>query len=158
MIELVEGDIFQAHASECEALVNPVNCEGIMGKGLAAAFKDRFRANFESYAEACKRQEVKVGRVYVYALWPDLPTYPFYIINFPTKKWWKDPSRLWWIQHGLLDMRAVCRGLRLRKVAVPALGCGLGGLEWPAVRQLMEKTLSDEPCEFLVYEPQNVRG
>ena len=117
--------------SGCDGLVNAVNCVGVMGKGLALAYKQRFPAMFESYRQSCTRGEVEPGRVHVYPLRSADP--PFFILNFPTKDHWQGNSELQFIQEGLQDLRNICVELKLRTLAVPALGCGLGGLSWSDV-------------------------
>ena len=136
MVRFTSGDLL---ASDAEALVNAVNTVGVMGKGLALAFKVAYPANFRAYAAACRTGEVRTGRVFVTE--PPGPG-PRWIVNFPTKQNWRDPSRLEWIAEGLDDLRAAIIERGMRSVAVPALGCGLGGLGWDVVRPLIERALS----------------
>ena len=131
MIRFVQGNIFD---SGCEALVNPVNCVGVMGKGLALQFKRRFPANFASYAAACRRRELAPGRLHVFEVGAGTPRL---IINFPTKRHWRDPSRLDDIAQGLHSLASAINDNRIRSIAILPLGCGLGGLPWPDVRQLI---------------------
>lgn len=146
---LTQGNLLEARA---EALVNTVNTVGIMGKGIALMFKERFRENFDSYEAACEAEQVEVGRMFVT---PGLDLDgPRWIINFPTKKHWRSPSKLEWIEAGLKDLRSVIVKHGIRSIAIPPLGCGDGGLEWPVVRGMIERELSDLPgVEILVYEP-----
>jgi O-acetyl-ADP-ribose deacetylase (regulator of RNase III) len=123
MIRYVTGDLFSANA---EALVNAVNTVGVMGKGVALAFRQRFPENFRAYVDACSRGEVEVGRMFVM----DRGGFqrPRWIINFPTKQHWRHPSRLEWIVEGLDDLRRVIVANDIRTIAIPALGAGNGGL------------------------------
>jgi O-acetyl-ADP-ribose deacetylase (regulator of RNase III) len=157
MIRFTQGNLLDA---DVEAVVNTVNTVGVMGKGIALMFKDKFPDNYKAYAAACKLGEVKVGHMFVTAS-PELSG-PRWIINFPTKKHWRHPSKLEWIAEGLKDLRSVILEKRIRSIAIPPLGSGNGGLEWSEVRPQIEETLGDLPdVEVLVYEPtakyQNVR-
>jgi len=150
MVEFIRGDILKA---EAEALVNPVNCVGVMGRGLALEFKRAFPENFRAYAEACKREEVQPGRMYTVDLGRGNAN-PRYIINFPTKRHWRGMSRMADIESGLEALVVEARRLSLRSLAIPALGCGLGGLNWSAVRRLIVVALDALPeARALVYEP-----
>lgn len=148
MISYCQGDLLDADA---DALVNAVNTVGVMGKGLALAFKNRFPANFQGYAVACQRGEVVTGRMFVTETQAMLG--PRWIVNFPTKQHWRDPSRLEWVQTGLQDLRRFLLAEGVQSVALPALGAGLGGLSWPAVRAEIEAALADLPVVIRVYEP-----
>lgn len=140
MIELVQGDILEADA---EALVNAVNCVGPMGRGVAAQFKRAFPANFRVYQAACKRDEVQPGQMLVVET--GRLTNPRFIINFPTKRHWRGRSQIDDIEAGLTALVAVIGRLGIRSVAVPALGCGLGGLDWSDVRPRIERALAGVP-------------
>jgi O-acetyl-ADP-ribose deacetylase (regulator of RNase III) len=149
MMEFKTGDILESNA---EALVNTVNCVGIMGRGIALQFKNKFPANFKAYKAACERGEVQPGRMFVHATgWI---TGPKYIINFPTKRHWRGKSRLEDIEAGLESLRNVIREKRISSVAIPPLGSGLGGLDWKQVRPRIEQALSSlsDAC-IAVYEP-----
>jgi O-acetyl-ADP-ribose deacetylase (regulator of RNase III) len=115
-----------------DALVNTVNCVGIMGKGIALQFKKKFPENFKQYERACRSGEVQLGKMFI------VPTNnlsePHYIINFPTKDHWRNPSRLESIATGLQDLVAQVKKLNIKSIAIPPLGCGNGGLEWSEVR------------------------
>jgi O-acetyl-ADP-ribose deacetylase (regulator of RNase III) len=137
MIEFTTGDMLEAHA---EALVNAVNCVGIMGRGLALQFKEAFPDNFRSYVAACGRGEVQPGRMFVFET--GRPISPKYIVNFPTKRHWKSNSRLEDVEAGLVALRGEIEQRRIRSIAVPALGAGLGGLPWKAVRSRIEAALA----------------
>lgn len=123
MITFVRGDIFDA---DVEALVNPVNTVGVMGKGLALVFRQRYPENFERNAAACRSGQVRTGHVYVTE--SVVRPGPRWIINLPTKQHWRTPSQLQWIADGLLDLRQFLEDNAVRSVAIPALGAGLGGL------------------------------
>ena len=125
MIRYTTGDIL---AEDTEALINPINCVGVMGRGLALQFKKAFPENYLAYAEACKHHQIRPGHMFIVET-RQLAN-PRYIINFPTKRHWRDNSRIEDIDAGLKDLAAVINNLGLRSIAVPALGSGLGGLEW----------------------------
>ena len=148
MIRFAKGNIFD---SGCEALVNPVNCVGVMGKGLALQFKQRFPANFASYANACRAGELIPGRMH---LFDTRSPQPRCIVNFPTKRHWRDASRLDDVDHGLAALARVIAANDIRSIAVPPLGCGLGGLPWHDVRRLIDHHLSAlDHVDVVVYSP-----
>ena len=147
MIEYATGDIFsQPHF----AIVNPVNCAGVMGAGLALQFKRKYPACFPPYRKACMQGALRPGTV---LLCPTGLPIPHWIVHFPTKRHWRDPSRLRDIEQGLHDLASAIRLHGIPSIAVPPLGCGLGGLDWPSVRALIEATLSDLPCAVTVFRP-----
>jgi len=149
MIEYKTGDIL---TEETEALVNTVNCVGIMGRGIALQFKNIFPENFKFYANACQQNEVKPGRMLVFET--GRLTYPRYIINFPTKRHWKGKSRIEDIEAGLIALTEEVRSRNIRSIALPPLGSGLGGLDWDEVRPRIEavlKNLSDR--KIIIFEP-----
>jgi O-acetyl-ADP-ribose deacetylase (regulator of RNase III) len=125
--------------SRAQTLVNPVNTEGVMGAGLAQAFRARYPEMFREYRERCRRGEFKVGSL---MLWrgPDR-----WVLNLPTKTSWRLPSELDYIRQGLLQFRAEYRSLGIRSVAFPALGCGRGQLAWTSVQPLFEEILRGLP-------------
>lgn len=135
MIRFTKGNIFD---SGCDALVNPVNCVGVMGKGLALQFKQRFPANFASYAAACRAGELSPGRMHVFDTGSPQPRF---IVNFPTKRHWRDASRLDDVANGLQALAAAIAANGIRSIAIPPLGCGLGGLPWCDVRTLILRHL-----------------
>lgn len=150
MIRYVQGDLL---AAKVEGLVNAVNCVGVMGKGLALQFKQKFPENFKQYAIACKAGEVKPGRMFVVATGSD--TNPKFLINFPTKRHWKDQSRIDDIKSGLVALVAETKTSKIASLAIPPLGCGLGGLNWSDVKPLIEEAFSDLPeVDVLIFEPQ----
>lgn len=149
MITFVEGDLLDAPA---EALVNTVNTMGVMGKGIALMFKERFPENYKAYAAACKAGEVRTGCMFVTER--QHLSGPRWIINFPTKANWRFPSRLKWIEEGLVDLRRVIEEHRIRSVALPPLGSGNGGLDWSDVRPRIEAALTDlADVNVMIYEP-----
>lgn len=149
MIDFRTGDVLTADA---EALVNTVNCVGVMGRGVALQFKEAFPQNFKAYAAACKREEVRPGRMLVFET--GTMTNPKFIINFPTKRHWRGKSRMEDIEAGLVALVDEIRTRRIKSIAVPALGAGLGGLSWPDVRKRIEAALADLPdLQVIVFEP-----
>ena len=149
MIQFTEGNLLEA---DVEAVVNTVNTAGIMGKGMALMFKDRFPRNFEAYVRACAAGEVRLGKMYVTenkerfgARW---------IINFPTKTHWRVKTKIEWVQEGLKDLVRIIAEKNIRSIAIPPLGCGNGGLDWRDVGPLIASTLRDvERLNAIVYEP-----
>jgi O-acetyl-ADP-ribose deacetylase (regulator of RNase III) len=149
MIEPQTGNLLDADA---EALVNTVNTTGVMGKGIALQFKRAFPENFEAYQREAKAGRIRVGEVFVHR--EHRLQGPRYIINFPTKKHWRQPSRLEYIEEGLTSLVATLQRLKIRSVAVPPLGCGNGGLRWSEVRPLIERALERLPdIRVLLYAP-----
>jgi O-acetyl-ADP-ribose deacetylase (regulator of RNase III) len=149
MIELTCGDILK---SEADALVNTVNCVGVMGRGIALQFKNAFPENFKAYKAACKREAVQPGRMFVFET--EQLTPPRWIINFPTKRHWRGKSRIEDIEAGLADLVKVIRDKNIRSIAIPPLGSGLGGLDWNEVRPRIERALGAlDNMQALVYEP-----
>jgi O-acetyl-ADP-ribose deacetylase (regulator of RNase III) len=148
MIEYRHGNLF---AADVEALVNSVNTVGVMGKGIALQFKKQFPEVFRIYARACKKDEVEIGKMFTV---PVGTLNPKYIINFPTKKHWRENSRIEYIEEGLKDLVAEIERLDIASIAIPPLGCGVGGLDWSEVRPLIEEALSRVPqTQALLYEP-----
>lgn len=150
MFEFKTGDIL---TEEAEALVNTVNCVGIMGRGVALQFKRAFPANFKAYQAACRKGEVQPGRMLVFET--GQLTNPHYIVNFPTKRHWRGKSRLSDIKIGLDALAVEIKERRIRSIAVPPLGSGLGGLDWRRVRKEVESRLTGlGDVKVIVYEPQ----
>ena len=149
MISFTKGNLLEA---DVEAVVNTVNTVGIMGKGIALMFKERFPKNFKEYARACKRNEIRIGRMFVTE--SEELFGPRWIINFPTKTHWRVRTRLSWIQNGMDDLVRTIVNNNIRSVAVPPLGCGNGGLEWRAVKPVIVAALeSVTDLDALIYEP-----
>lgn len=151
MISFRTGNIL---AEDVEALVNTVNCVGVMGRGIALQFKNAYPENFHAYAEACKRGEVRPGHMFVYET--DALTNPRYIVNFPTKRHWRNNSRMDDIESGLKNLASVIRERDIRSIALPPLGAGLGKLEWSRVRSRVEQALSEfDHLDIVVFEPRD---
>nr|WKF57740.1 hypothetical protein HUO10_002233 [Paraburkholderia busanensis] len=148
MITYTQGNLLEARA---DAPVNTVNTVGVMGKGIALMFKERFAENFRRYAIACKAGEVHTGKMFVTEV--DELDGPRWIVNFPTKQHWRAPSRLEWVVDGLKDLRRFLIENNVRSIAIPALGAGNGGLNWDDVRTEIEAALHDMDTEILVFEP-----
>ena len=149
MLEYKTGDIL---AEDTEALVNTVNCVGIMGRGIALQFKKAFPENFRVYAEACKRNEVLPGRMFVFET--GRLTNPRYIVNFPTKRHWRGNSRMEDVEAGLRNLADVIQERNIRSIAIPPLASGLGGLEWDEVRPRIEESLrSLDDLQIIIFEP-----
>lgn len=149
MIHYTQGNLLEA---DVDALVNTVNTVGVMGKGIALMFKERYPANMAIYAKACAKGEIRIGKMFVTQTQELLG--PQWIINFPTKKHWRDRSKLSWIVEGLADLRSWIQENEISSIAIPALGAGNGGLNWKNVKPQIEKALSDlEGVQILVYEP-----
>lgn len=141
MIHEAHGDLLKA---DVEALVNTVNTEGVMGKGIALQFKNAYPEMFKTYADACARKQVQLGKVHVYDAGA-IGEGPRWIINFPTKGHWRAKSRLADIESGLADLVATIERLNIRSIAVPPLGCGNGGLQWEVVRPRIEHAMASLP-------------
>jgi len=138
-------------APTVDALVNPVNCEGVMGKGLALAISKRYPEILEPYKKACEEGRINPGMLFCTIVNDNRLRY---IINFPTKIYWSNPSKYVYIKAGLKELRSLSNSFEFTRVAIPALGCGLGGLEWEKVEDILEDHLASEPIEYLVYPPQ----
>jgi O-acetyl-ADP-ribose deacetylase (regulator of RNase III) len=152
VIRYVEGDILEAQS---EALVNTVNSVGVMGRGVALQFKRAYPENYKAYVAACKRGEVRPGRMFVFDR--GKLAEPRYIINFPTKIHWRGKSRIEHIESGLEALISEIRTRHIRSVAIPPLGSGLGGLDWAEVRPLIDRALSEiADVQAEVYEPTSV--
>jgi O-acetyl-ADP-ribose deacetylase (regulator of RNase III) len=150
VITEVYGNLLDA---DVDALVNTVNTAGVMGKGVALQFRRAFPDNYKAYRRACEHGEVTLGKMFVFD--NGRLTRPRYIVNFPTKKHWRSRSKLNDIRTGLADLREVLVSNEIKSVAVPALGCGNGGLDWAEVEPLIRVALGDLPgVDVLVYPPQ----
>jgi O-acetyl-ADP-ribose deacetylase (regulator of RNase III) len=150
MIRYKTGDIL---AEDAEALVNTVNCVGAMGRGLALQFRKTFPENFREYANACEDKQVQLGRMFVFET--GHLTNPRYIINFPTKRHWRDKSRIEDIESGLQALSELIWQRGIRSIAVPPLGSGLGGLNWLEVRPCIEEALRGVVhLDVVVFEPE----
>lgn len=145
MIEFTKGDMFGVPV---DVRVNTVNCVGVMGAGVALAFKNRYPEMFKDYQNACREGKMRPGNVHV---WQNLTGE--WVINFPTKRDWRDPSRYDDIRSGLEDLRSYLQEQGPISVALPALGCGHGGLDWARVAPMISQALGDLPARILVFEP-----
>lgn len=145
MVELVVGDIF---ASKVQTLVNAVNCVGVMGKGLALEFKKRFPDMYDDYVRRCKAKQVRLGRPYLFKR-VSTP----WVLNFPTKDHWRSVSRVQDIVEGLCYLQQHCREWGVSSLAVPALGCGLGQLEWGVVGPVLHERLATLDIPVELYGP-----
>jgi O-acetyl-ADP-ribose deacetylase (regulator of RNase III) len=151
MIEEVRGNLLDANV---EALVNTVNTVGVMGKGVALQFKQAFPENFQFYKTSCSRGEFDLGHVLVYD--SGRLGEQRYIVNFPTKGHWRSRSRLEDVRNGLRDLAAEIRRLHIESIAIPALGCGNGGLDWFDVRTVIHEELDGlSGVRILLYPPQD---
>lgn len=150
MIEMTGGDILK---DDSDAIVNTVNCVGIMGRGIALQFKNAWPENFKAYEAACLREEVQPGRMFIFET--GHLTRPRYIINFPTKRHWRGKSRIQDIDSGLKALVAEIRQRGITSVAIPPLGSGLGGLDWDDVRPRIEAALAAVPdVHVRIFEPK----
>lgn len=149
MIKYIKGNLFD---SEADALVNTVNTQGVMGKGIALQFKEKYPSNYRLYHEACKRGEVQVGKMFI-TQERDMSGKLRTIINFPTKQQWRYPSRYEYISNGLQDLKEQIVQRDIKSIAIPPLGSSNGGLDWNKVRPMIIEALGDLNCEIDIYEP-----
>lgn len=141
-IHYTTGDIFTA---KTQVIVNPVNCRGVMGAGLALAFKQHYPEMFAAYVQDCQSGQLRIGQLTLYRA-----SQPW-ILNFPTKDHWRNPAKLEYIEQGLQFFAANYRQLGITSIAFPKLGAGLGKLSWDNVRPLMENYLESLECEVIIY-------
>ena len=152
-IRTASGSIFD---SDCQMLVNTVNCVGVMGAGLAKQFKERYPAYFDSYVEECRKGRIQTGQVSLYHSL--VKHYPPVIVSFPTKQHWKESSKLIYIDKGLAHLRSTLDAIQKNdefqdiSIAIPPLGCGLGGLFWPDVLDLIHDHFEGTEFRVDVYE------
>lgn len=141
-----QGDIFE---SSCEVIVNSINCVGVMGGGLALAFKKKFPEHFETYKKMCQNGEIKVGELYVID-----GDEKHKILLFPTKIHWRNPSLMEYVVDGLKYLAENYEKMDIKSIAIPAIGCGLGGLNWEDVKEQITSILSelDNKIEIEIYE------
>ncbi len=154
-IVFVNKDIFTLNT---EAVCNPVNCVGVMGRGLALQFKHNFRHTdyFEFYKAKCRAGKIRPGKVDVSRVMTrgtekEAPR-QLYIVNFPTKDHWRDPSQLSWIIEGLESLKLWINTNNIKSIAIPRIGSGLGGLTWQDVREQIERVLANVECRVVVCE------
>lgn len=149
MIQYTTGNLLDASV---DALVNTVNTVGVMGKGIALMFKERFPENLAMYQQACKDDRVQIGKMFVTETNELLA--PRWIINFPTKQHWKASSKIEWIEEGLQDLRQFIINNNISSIAIPPLGAGNGGLDWQDVKARIEWILSDlREVDIVIFEP-----
>ena len=149
MIRYTTGDILQADA---EAIVNTVNCVGVMGRGIALQFKRAFPANFKAYEAACERGDVEPGRMFFFETGQLTP--PRFVVNFPTKRHWRGKSRIEDIRSGLETLVNEVRSRGITSIAIPPLGSGLGGLDWTKVRPLIGAAFASvDDVDVVIFEP-----
>ncbi|HFE37308.1 MAG TPA: Appr-1-p processing protein [Gammaproteobacteria bacterium] len=149
MIRYTQGNLLEA---KVDALVNTVNTVGVMGKGIALMFKERFPQNMAEYAQACQEKRLKTGKMFVTETGERVG--PRWIVNFPTKQHWRAQSKMEWVDAGLQDLRHFIVENRVRSIAIPPLAAGNGGLDWGEVRPRIEAALADlTEVDILIYEP-----
>lgn len=149
MLKFIEGDLFDQPA---DIRINTVNCVGVMGKGVALAFKERYPLMFDDYRKACNRGEVQPGRLHTWDS-PEGTT----VVNFPTKRHWRQKSRYDDVEDGLRALHDYLKNRGTVRVTLPALGCGHGGLDWDRVLELIRDHLSDLEAEIYVFGPSASR-
>ncbi len=132
--------------STAQTLVNTVNCVGVMGKGIARAFKMRYPEMFVAYRKICEDRLLEPGKLW---LWRSADQW---VLNFPTKKHWRHPSKLEWIEAGLRKFNAEYEKRGIVEISFPRLGCGNGGLDWDEVKPLMEAYLSKLPIRVYIHD------
>lgn len=135
--------------SNAEALVNTVNCEGVMGKGVALLFKNNFPDNYFYYRDACRKGQVRIGEMFVQQ------EKEKWIINFPTKTTWRLPSEYDYVKQGLISLSNTLHWINVNSIAIPALGCGNGGLDWKIVKPMILEMLENHPkIKATIYDPR----
>ena len=144
-MKILVGDILQ---SKAQTLINTVNCVGIMGKGIALEFKNRFPEMFDDYVKRCERKEVKLGVPYLFK-----SLFPPQIVNFPTKDHWQSVSRVADVERGLQYLLAHYKEWGITSLAIPPLGCGNGQLEWRVVGSLIYKYAKKMDIPIELYAP-----
>lgn len=150
MIKIIKGNILE---QKTEAIVNTVNCVGVMGRGIALSFREAYPENYRAYKKACDKGEVVPGRMFVHLAGEMFSKK--YIINFPTKRHWREKSRIEDIRSGLANLVSVIRELHIKSVTIPPLGCGLGGLDWKVVRPIIESSVKElSGVEINIIEPE----
>lgn len=147
MIKFLIGNIFE---SKMDVLVNTVNCVGVMGKGIASEFKKKYPVMFKEYKNLCDQQLIKTG-----VLYPYLENNTIKLINFPTKKHWRSPSKIEYVTEGLEWFVDHYQELNIKSIAFPPLGCGNGGLQWEYIGPIMYQYLKDLPIDIEIYVPFN---
>jgi O-acetyl-ADP-ribose deacetylase (regulator of RNase III) len=150
MIKFLDGNFWHYPA---DARINTVNCVGVMGKGVALEFKERYPTMFRVYQKLCKGGAIKPGHVWEYVVASN-----FTIFNMATKDHWRNPSQYIWIKEGLVTLRRLLENSpRVRTITIPALGCGNGGLQWANVSEMIEDYLDGLPQRILVFNPSQTQ-
>ena len=149
-VVVAKGNLFE---SDADAITNTINCRGTMGAGIAKEFKSRYPEMFIEYTKLCRKGAIHVGEVWVWCESVGTPK-PNFIVNFPTKDDWKDPSQLSWIRTGLDNLKNHVIMKEIASLSMPALGCNLGGLNFADVRKVVEDILGDSPVDITLFEPQ----
>ena len=150
MIKKVSGNLLEA---DVEALVNTVNCVGVMGKGIALQFKNAFPDMYAIYRVACKKKQVMPGKMWIDVVIDHNNEFKI-VINFPTKRHWRDASRIEDIESGLRSLVEDLKQMKIKSIAIPPLGCGNGGLDWAVVCPMIEEAMRQVPnTRVLLYEP-----
>lgn len=138
-IKFKHGDMFQ---EPTQAIVNTVNCVGVMGKGVALEFKKRWPDNFEAYRKLCRDKKLVPGNMFVFDRGGIINDGPRFLINFPTKNNWRSKSKISYITDGLDDLVKKINELNITSISIPPLGCGNGGLDWKEVKPIIEEKLN----------------
>jgi O-acetyl-ADP-ribose deacetylase (regulator of RNase III) len=149
MIQYITGNILESSA---QAIINTVNTDGIMGKGIALQFKNSFPNNYKAYKDACKNDTIDIGKLFVFRE-GNLTIGEKTIINFPTKKSWRKPSEYSYIEKGLDDLISIVNAHNITSIGIPPLGAGNGGLEWEQVKKIIEQKLNHLNIDIYIYEP-----
>ncbi|MDC6491898.1 hypothetical protein EIG75_24215 [Pseudomonas syringae] len=153
MLRYVSGDFFEYNA---DIRINTVNCVGVMGAGVALAFKNRYPEMYKGYVEQCEKGNLSPSQPWVWK-GVDMFSGSVEVINLATKKHWRNPSKYIYVEEGLKWLAVYLSDKCDSVVTLPALGCGHGGLDWVVVRELIERYLADVPAEVLVFEPKSSR-
>lgn len=147
-VEFITGDLF---CDESDAFVNTVNCVGVMGKGIALEFKNRFPNNYNIYRSICQRKKFNIGQLIVTN--DKFNDRNITIINFPTKTHWRLKSNYNYITYGLISLKELIEDRNIKSIAIPALGCTNGGLDWDIVKVLIIDKLTGLDCKIHLYNP-----
>lgn len=148
MIEFKKGNIF---TTECDVIVNTVNCVGVMGAGIAYEFKLRFPEMFKKYKKLCDENQLDIGLLWLYNI-PNSSNHFSRILNFPTKKDWKHPTKEIFLEQGLQKFVETYQEKNIQSIAFPYLGAGRGGLSSEISLQIMQKYLADLPIKIEIWE------
>lgn len=149
-IKLTQGDLLKQ--DDLDAIVNTVNCVGVMGKGIALQFKNKWPANYAAYRSACDQKKVRPGQMFIYDSGGLVK--PNFIINFPTKDHWRESSKIAYVRDGLADLIRQIEHYKIKSIAIPPLGCGNGGLDWAVVRPMIEEAFDVLPnVDVRLFEP-----